>query len=64
MAGYTSSMFRDFESNLKAEIDLVEDDIRLVLNEYNSIFVTYDSPPRTYAFHDLFEVVLRSLQFE
>ena len=33
-ARYTSSIFQDFESYLRTEVDLVEDDIRLVLNEY------------------------------
>ena len=27
---YTSSLFQDFEGNLRKEVDLVEDDIRLV----------------------------------
>ena len=35
---YTSSVFQDFKSFLRTQIDLVEDDIKLVLNEYNSIF--------------------------
>ena len=64
LAGYTSSMFRDLESNLRTESDLVDDDSRLVLNENNSILLTYDLAPRTYAFQDLFEVVLRSLHSE
>ena len=38
LAGYTSSRFQDFESFLRAEVDLVEDDIRLVLDEHNSSF--------------------------
>ena len=32
---YVDSIFQDFESFLTIEIDLVEDDIRLVLDEYN-----------------------------
>ena len=35
LAGYTSSVFQDFESYLRTEVDLVEDDIKLVLDEYN-----------------------------
>ena len=35
---YTSSVFQDFESFLRTQIDLVEVDIKLVLNEYNSSF--------------------------
>ena len=32
---YTGSVFQDFESFLRTQIDLVEDDIKLVLDEYN-----------------------------
>ena len=35
LAIYTSSVFQDFESFLSTQIDLVEDDIKLVLEEYN-----------------------------
>ena len=35
VAGYVSSVFQDFESYLRTEADLVEDDIKLVLDEYN-----------------------------
>ena len=38
LARYTSSVFQDFESFLRTQIDLVEDDIKLVLDEYNSSF--------------------------
>ena len=34
LARYTSYVFQDFESYLRTEVDLVEDDIKLVLNEY------------------------------
>ena len=33
LARYTSSVFQDFESFLRTQIDLVEDDIKLVLDE-------------------------------
>ena len=42
VAGYVSSVFRDFESYLRTEVDLVEDDIKLVLEEYNSSFFTFE----------------------
>ena len=32
---YVNTVFQDFEIYLRTEIDLVEDDIRLVLEEYN-----------------------------
>ena len=35
LAGYVSSVFQDFESFLRTEVDLVEDDFKLVLDEYN-----------------------------
>ena len=49
---YTSSVFQDFESFLRTQIDLVEDDIKLVLVEYNSNFITYEIPPGIYTFKD------------
>ena len=33
LAGYPSSVFQDFENYLRTEIDLFEDDIRLVLDK-------------------------------
>ena len=41
LAGYVKSVFQDFESIS----ELVEDDIRLVLDEYNSSFITYELQP-------------------
>ena len=40
LAGYPSSVFQDFKSYLRREIDLIGDDIRLVLDKYNSSFFT------------------------
>ena len=40
LAIYTSSVFQDFESFLRTQIDLIEDDFKLVLDEYNSSFIT------------------------
>ena len=45
LAMYIDSIFQDFENFLRTEIDLVEDDIRLVLDEYNSSFITYGLEP-------------------
>ena len=42
LAIYTRSVFQDFESFLRTQIDLIEDDIKLVLDEYNSSFITYE----------------------
>ena len=49
LARYTSSVFQDFESFLRTQIDLVEDDIKLVLDEYNSNFITYELAPGIYS---------------
>ena len=40
LAGYVMSIFQHFESCLRTEVDLVEDDIILVLGEHNSGFLT------------------------
>ena len=42
LAIYNSSVFQEFESFLRTQIDLVHDDIKLVLDEYNSSFTTYE----------------------
>ena len=64
LAGYPSSVFQDFESYLSTEIDLVEDDIRLVLDKNISKFFTYELQPRIYTFKDLSEVLFNILQHE
>ena len=56
--------FQDFESFLRTEIDLVEDDIRLVLDEFNSGFITYKLEPGIYTFNDLSEALFNILQPE
>ena len=40
LSGYLESVFHDFEGYLRTEIDLVEDDIRLVSDKYISSFIT------------------------
>ena len=61
---YTSSVFQDFESFLRTQIHLIENDIRLVLDEYNSSFFTYDLQPGFYTFKDLSEALFNFLQPE
>ena len=61
---YTSSLFQDFESFLRTQIDLVEDDIKLVLDEYISSFFTYVLDPGIYTFNDISEALLKILQPE
>ena len=64
LAFYTSSVFQDFESFLRTQIDLVEDDIKLVLDEYNSSFITYELDPGIYTFKDISEALFIILQSE
>ena len=45
LASYARSVFQDFKSYLRTEGDLIEDDIRLVLDEYSSSFLTYETQP-------------------
>ena len=61
-AGYTKSVFQDFESYVRTKVDLVEDDNRLVLDEYNSSFNTSEILPSFYTFKDIFEALLGILQ--
>ena len=64
LAGYSSSVFQDFASYLRTEIDLIEDDIRLVLDNYESSFITYELEPGIYIFKHLSEAVFNILQLE
>ena len=61
LSGYPRSVFQDFESYLRTETDLIEDDIRLVLDKYNSSFVTYEIHPGIYTFKDLSEFTFNIL---
>ena len=54
---YTRSVFQDFESFLRTQIDLVEDESKLVLDENNSSFITYEILPVIYTFKDISEVI-------
>ena len=49
LAIYTSTVFQDFESFLRTQIDMIEDDVKLVLDEYNSSFITYELEPGFYS---------------
>ena len=48
----------------RTQVDLDEDDIRLVLDEYNSKFITYELQPGIYTFKDISEVLFNILQPE
>ena len=62
VADYVRSVFQDFESYLRTEVDLVEGDIKLVLDEYNSNFITYELEPGIYTFKDNSEALFNILQ--
>ena len=61
LAGYHSSIFQDFESYLRTEIALDEDDIGLVLDIFNSSFFSYELQPGIHIFKDLSESVFNIL---
>ena len=57
LMGYARSPFRDFESYLRIVVGLDEDDIQLLLKQYNSNFVTYELSPGIYTYEDISEAV-------
>ena len=61
---YTSSVFQDFESFLRTQIDLIEDDVKLVLDEYNSSFITYELKPGIYSYKEISEALFNILELE
>ena len=54
---YAKSPFRDFESFLRMTGDLDEDDIQLILKQYNEKFVSYELGPGKYSIEDLQKAV-------
>ena len=64
LAIYNVSVFQDFENFLRTEFDLVEDDIKLFLDEYNSSFSTHELDPGIYTFKDISKVLFSILQLE
>ena len=61
---YLQTPFRDLESYLRFLTGLNEDDIQLILEQYNSKFKTYKISPAVYTFKDLSEVLSRSFKTE
>ena len=57
LTGYANSSFRDFESYLRIIIGLEEDDIQLILKQYNEKFVSYELDPGNYTIEDLKKTV-------
>ena len=59
LMNYFGSPFRDFESYLRLVVGLDEDDIQLILKQYNSNFVTYKISPGIYTFKDISEAIFK-----
>ena len=57
LMGYARSPFRDFESYLRIVIGLEEENIRLILKQYNEKFITYELDPGNYTIEDLKKAV-------
>ena len=57
LLGYSASPFRDFESYLRLVIGLDEEDIQLILKQYNSHFITYELTPGLYTIQDISQAI-------
>ena len=57
LLNYPRSQIRDFESYLRIRVGLDEEDIQLILKEYNSHFITYELGPGIYTIQDFSDAV-------
>ena len=57
LLNYSRSQFRDFESYLRIRVGLDEEDIQLILKEYNSHFLTYQLNSGIYTIQDISDAV-------
>ena len=57
LLNYSRSQFRDFESCLRIRVGLDEEDIQLILKEYNSRFITYELSPGIYTIQDISDII-------
>ena len=64
LAGYTRSVFQDFENFLRTKFHLIEDCIKLLLDEYISSSITYELQPGIYTFRDISEALFNIFQSE
>ena len=64
LAVYDGSLIQDLESFLRTEVDLVEGDIRLVLDENISSLIAHEIKPYIYTFKDHSEFLSRFLRLE
>ena len=54
---YARSPYRDFETSLRIVVGLEEDNIRLILKQYNEKFINYELDPGNYTIEDLQKAV-------
>ena len=64
LSGFPRTVFQDIETYLRTEIDLIGDHIRLVLDKYNSSFITYELYPGIYFFKDQSAALFNILQLD
>ena len=57
LTDYGRSPFRDFESFLRIVVGLEENDIQLILKQYNEKFITYELEPGNYTIEDIQKAV-------
>ena len=57
LMGYARSLFLDFESYLRIFVGLEDDNIRLILKQYNEKFITYELDPGNHTIEDLKKAV-------
>ena len=57
LLGYARSLFRDFESYLRFVVGLDEEDIQLILKEYNSHFITHELAPGFHSMQDISDTI-------
>ena len=57
LLAYAKSPFQDFETYLRIVVGLDEEDIQLILKEYNSHLITYELPPGIYSIQDILDTI-------
>ena len=57
LLGYSRSLFRDFESYLRIVVGLDEENIELILKQYNSHFITSELAPGTFTIQDISDTI-------
>ena len=57
LLAYARSPFRDFEIYLRIVVRFDEEDVQLILKEYNSHFITYELPPGIYSIQNILDTI-------